>query len=822
MATPIMELTADQVRLVCDETLFDGGTAELAGLEEVIGQARAVEAIEFGMDIDGAGFNIYVLGPPGTGKTTTVIRFVEERAKAKPVPDDWCYVHNFDDPQKPHAVRLPAGKGAEFRDDMAELAPALRRGIQRALEHEDYQRESQEIIREHEEKQARHFAELDATARERGFKIQRGPQGVFMAPMVNGKLVAPQDFEKLPEEEQQRIQAAGETLQEDIHRTVREVRELERQTRERLQEHERKTVLFAVSHHIDRLREKYAAIEAVTRHLDGVREDVVANAQQLVAAHRAQAASSESSGDEDGQPNPLAMLMGARPWAFLERYTVNLIVDNSQTEGAPVIVEPDPTYQNLVGRIDRQAQFGMLVTNFTMITPGALHRANGGYLVLQAEHLLTRPYAYEALKQAMETGHARIADLAERFSLVSTVSLEPEPIPLDIKVIITGHPMLYYLLHQYDEAFPEHFKVMADFNTSMERTDETVALYARFLATQCRCEGWMPFAASGIARMVEYGSELVGDQTKLSTRFSHVCDMAREAAYWARKNGREAVTRDDVQQATEARVRRANRIEELVQEMIERGDIYIDVEGAVVGQVNGLAVMALGDHSFGKPSRITARTHMGKGQVVNIEREVKLSGPIHDKGVLILAGYLNGTFGQERPLTLSASIGFEQSYEGVDGDSASSTELYALLSSLADIPIRQGFAVTGSVNQRGEVQPIGGASEKVEGFFDVCKAKGLTGDQGVLIPRTNVKNLMLRPEVVEAVREGQFHIYPVATIEQGIEILTGVPAGERGEDGAYPEGTVFHAVEQRLEDYAERWKAVAKELGAEGGEATEE
>ncbi|MFW6163127.1 MAG: AAA family ATPase [Planctomycetota bacterium] len=821
------ELTADQVRGTCNEAALPWkSTADLDDLDTIVGQARAVEAIEFGMDIEGSGFNIYVLGPAGTGKTTTVRRFVEERAKHKAVPDDWCYVHNFEESHKPQAIRLPAGNGREFRDDMKKLASDLRRDIQRALENEDYTNERAEILKGLQAKQSERVEELEKKASEAGFQLQRGPQGVFIQPVKGGEALSPQEFEELPDEEKQGYEQAAEGIQGEIHKTLREIRDLERDAREKLQEHERKTVLFAVKHHIDNLQRKYAELDAIVEYLDQVRDDVAENAPQVIRAQRQVSASSDggggggdgSGGGGGGDPNPLAALM-SRPWAFMERYTVNLIVDNSVSDGAPVVMAPNPIHPNLIGRVERQAQFGMLMTNFTMIQPGALHRANGGYLILEAEQLLRSPFAYDALKRSLKNEQIRITDLSEMFSLVSTVSLEPEPIPLDVKVIITGHPLLYYLLHHYDEAFPELFKVKADFNVRMDRDRASEELYARFLASRCSCEGWPAFDATGIARMIEYGSELVGDQTKLSTRFAHVCDMAREAAYWAGRNGGESISRADVQQAIEAKIRRSNRVEELIQEMIERGDIFIDAEGAVAGQVNGLSVIALGDYTFGKPSRITARTHMGKGNVVNIEREVKLSGPIHDKGVLILAGYLNGVFGHRRPLSLAASIGFEQSYEGVEGDSASSTELYALLSSLADIPIRQGLAVTGSVNQRGEIQPIGGATEKVEGFFDVCKAKGLTGDQGVLIPRANVKNLMLRPEVVDAVRDGQFHLYPVESIAQGIEILTGVPAGERQDDGTFPEGTVFAAVEAQLDEYAERWKEVARQLGAGPGES---
>ena len=505
------------------------------------------------------------------------------------------------------------------------------------------------------------------------------------------------------------------------------------------------------------------------------------------------------------------------PRASFEQYAVNVIVDNSETTGAPVIIESNPNYHRLLGRTERQAQFGALVTNFTMIKPGALHRANGGYLVLEAENTLRNPFAYNALKRAMKDKEIRITDLAEEMSIISTITLEPQPIPLDVKVVLIGSPMLYYLLESYDEEFGELFKVQADFDMQMERTDENIRQYAQFLKMHCDAENLPNFDRSGVARMIEYSVELTRDQTKLSARFADICDMVRESAYWAHQNGdgfdtasptqpKGLITRADVQKAIDEKIYRSNRIEEYLQEMIERGQIFISTEGEVVGQVNGLSVMSLGRYAFGKPSRITARTYMGRGGVTNIEREVRMSGPIHNKGVMILSGYLNGTYGQDKPISMSAQIGFEQLYEGVEGDSASSTELYALLSSLSGFPIKQGIAVTGSVNQHGEIQPIGGVTEKIEGFFEVCKAFGLTGEQGVLIPKSNVTNLMLKPEVIDAVRDGKFHIYPVETIDQGIALLTGKEAGERKEDGTYPEGTVNWAVEEQLAEYAENIK----------------
>jgi lon-related putative ATP-dependent protease len=546
------------------------------------------------------------------------------------------------------------------------------------------------------------------------------------------------------------------------------------------------------------LKEKYQD-PAVKAYLEAVKEDVLSNPRNIMATEQ-QAM--------DPQTPPQAMAAMQQNFSA-DRYKVNLIVDNSETTGAPVIVETHPTFQNLIGKVERQAHFGMLTTNFNLIKPGALHRANGGFLIVEADYLLRNPFSYSALKRAFKDEKIRIYDMSEMVSPITTTDLEPEPIPLDVKVIVIGNPSIYYNLFHLDEEFHEFFKVKAEFNVFMDRTRENEQKYASFLAARCCESGLCHFDTSGVARVVEYGSELVGDQTRLSTRFADIFDLARESAYWAKKSGNARIRREDVQKAIEAKTRRSNRIEELVKDMIDKGDIFIDTAGEAVGQVNGLAVMSLGDYMFGRPSRITARTYIGRGGVINIEREVQMSGPIHNKGVLILVGYLNGNYGRNRPISLAASIGFEQQYEGVEGDSASSAELYALLSSLSSFPIAQRFAVTGSVNQRGEVQPIGGVTQKIEGFFDVCKAKGLTNDQGVLIPKTNVKNLMLREEVVQAVAEGKFFIYPVSTIDEGIAILTGRESGALQADGSYPEGTVNNAVDKRLREFTKEWKKQA-------------
>jgi lon-related putative ATP-dependent protease len=802
-------LRPEQIRNVCRESLFEfESTEEVAPLEEIIGQERAVAAIDFGMAIESQGFNIFALGPTGAGKTSIIQDFVEKKAEGRAVPDDWCYVYNFDEPHKPNALRMPAGRGKEFRNDMERLINEVKTEIVQVFEREEYENEKSSLMERLQSEQNSMLSELSEKAKKEGFLLQRGPTGIFIMPVKDDQPLSGEAFAQLGDSEKKELEEQGKELRQDLNKTLRAIREKSRDTREQLEQLERNTVLFAIQHPFEDMKEAYADVDEVGAFLEAVKEDILEHARDIIA--------SESEGD--GQPAIFGQMMRGQQGDPLERYRVNLMVDNSGVKGAPVIVERNPIHQNLVGKLERQARMGMLVTNFRMIKPGALHRANGGYLILEAQNLLTSPYSYQSLKNAMKERKIRITDLGEMFSSISTAGLEPEPIPLDVKVILIGNPYLYYLLFSLDEEFRELFKIKADFHTFMERNEENMKLYARFLASRCDSEGWRHFDRSGIARVVEYGSELVGDQTKLSARFSEICDIAREANHWAQNDGNGRISRANVDRAIEARIYRNNRIEEQIQELIQKGDIFIDTDGTKIGQVNGLSILSLGDYAFAKPSRITARTYVGREGVVNIDREVKMAGPIHNKGVLILAGYLNGRYGVQRPVSLSASLVFEQLYEGVEGDSASSAELYALISSISEIPIKQGLAVTGSVNQRGEIQPIGGVTQKVEGFFKVCKTKGLNGENGVLIPKSNVKNLMLREEVVKAVEAGKFHIYPVETIDQGIEILTGVQAGTAGDDGEYPEGSVNNAVDRRLAYFATCLKRYRTEAGRESGE----
>ena len=757
--------------------------------------------MQFGVGIAARGYNIFALGPAGTGKREVVTHYFQQRAEDASVPPDWVYVNNFDEPHRPRAISLPAGRATVFRQDMETLIEELETALSAAFESEEYQARKQTIASEFQERQSQSFEQLQERAQQRGIALLRTPAGLAFAPMREGEVMAPEEIQNLSEEERKRMEAEVEELQEELQKIVRQVPGWQRGIQERLKELNREIAQFAVGGLIDDLRQKYRDNEKIVQHLDAVQKDVVQHARSVLG------------GEEEAAANLPPMLRGlaaaqqtGTESVLMRRYRANVVVDNSQATGAPVIHEDNPTYQNLIGRVEHQAQLGALVTDFNLIKPGAMHKANGGYLVLDARKVLVQPYAWEGLKRAIQSREVRIESVGQMLSLITTTSLEPEPIPLDVKVALFGDPELYYLLYYMDPDFPELFKVSADFASQMDRNQENQELYARMIASIVRRENLKPFARSGVARVLEQSARMLGDSDKLSVQMRDIADLLRESNYWASQNGHEAVTANDVERAIEARIYRSDRMRERVQESIQRNILLIDTREKKVGQVNGLSVLQLGNFAFGQPSRITARVWLGKGNLINIEREVEMSGPIHSKGVLILSGFLGERYATDTPLALSASLVFEQSYAGVEGDSASSAELYALLSAISEVPIKQSLAVTGSVNQHGEVQAIGGVNQKIEGFFDVCKAQGLTGDQGVLIPTSNVQHLMLRQDVVNAVREGQFHVYAVDTIDRGIEILTGAPAGEKDEEGNYPPGSINYLVAKRLVQMAERSK----------------
>lgn len=800
MVTP---LGPDALRRTCPpESLPFEATDDLPALDEVVAQDRAVQAITFGIGIRGEGFNLYVLGPAGSGKTSTIKRFLTREAARLPTPPDWCYVNNFADPQRPRALPLPAGRARGFQADCERLLTELRIGIPKAFETEAYEQQRRAILEELEQQTGSELQALERRAEALGFGLVRTASGFMIVPMLRGKPLKPEGFEALDEESKRLINQRGEEVQKDMTATHRRVRDMERRAKERLDALDREVTISAVDHLIEEIKERYADLKEVQGYLGAMREDVIANVDLFRRGQAAGAGSME------------IMAMMQPPRDPFDRYRVNVLVERDAGAGAPVVIEPNPTCQNLVGRIEHQAHMGALYTHFLMVKGGAFHRANGGFLVLEALEVLKQYLAWDQFKRTLKNRRIKIEEPGEQFRLFSTVSLEPEPIPLDVKVVLIGSPWLYYLLHAYDPEFRELFKVQVEFGEFVPRTSENILAFARLLATCCREEGLKPFDRSAVAKLVEHSSRLVEDQERMATTFSDLLDVAREASFWAEQNGRSRVTGKDIQQATQARVRRANRLEERLQELIAEGTLLVDTDGEVVGQVNGIAVIPLGDHQFGKPTRITARTFLGRGGIIDIEREARMGGRIHSKGVLILSGYLGGRYAQEVPLTLSASIAFEQLYEEVEGDSASSAELYAILSSLSGLPVKQGLAVTGSVNQRGEVQAIGGVNAKIEGFFDVCRMRGLTGTQGVLIPAANVRHLMLREDIVEAVAAGSFHVFPVRTIDEGIALLTGREAGVRAPDGSYPEGSVNALVQQRLRAMAEQARAFG-----EGGTA---
>ncbi|NFV81146.1 AAA family ATPase [Magnetospirillum aberrantis] len=785
-------LAPHQLYRVCDpDSLSFTTTAELADSDAPIGQDRAVEAIRFAIGMRHRGFNLFALGPEGTGRRSLVMQYLTQAAARQPVPDDWVYVHDFGDGHRPRVLRLPAGRAQPFKKDMEWLVEELAAALPAGFEAEEYRAKKQVLEQEFKERQEEAFGTVGTEASEKGVALIRTPVGLALAPTRDGEVLSPDEFKQLPEEEQARFKAEMEALQEKLETTIKQVPYWEREARSKLRELEQEVVAFAISHLMDELKDRYADLPEVLEYLEAVAEDIADNVGDFL----------ESDDEDEDHSKPRRRPGGE---GAIRRYRVNVLVNNADQGGAPVIYEDHPTQPNLIGRVEHFAHYGTLITDFNLIKGGSLHRANGGYLVLDAHKLLMNPFAWEDLKRALKAREVRIESPGQSTGLMSTVSIEPQPIPLDVKVVLIGDPMLYYLLSHHDPEFAELFKVSADFDWRMDRDETAVMGLARSVATLTRKEGLRPLDRSGVARVVEHASRQVEDSEKLSTHMASLADLVRESDYWAGRTGAAVVTAAHVQQAIDASTYRQDRVREHVQEEIRRGIVHIDTESAVVGQINGLAVLELGRFSFGRPSRITARVALGKGDVVDIEREVDLGGPLHGKGVLILTSFLAGRFGQNWPLSLEARLVFEQSYGGVDGDSASSTELYALLSALADLPIRQSLAVTGSVDQNGTVQAIGGVNEKIEGFFDLCAARGLTGSQGVLIPATNVAHLMLRHDVVEACRQGRFAVYPVHTVDQGIELLTGTPAGQRDERGEYPAGSVNRRVQARLATFHRR------------------
>lgn len=807
----ISPLSVDDLCWKCDPGQFSfATTAELPSLQEIIGQQRALRSIDFGLGIQNHNFNIYVLGDSGTGKATTVRDIVEAKAKAEAVPDDWCYVFNFADPDCPRALSLPPGIGSEFAVEMDDLVEALRRDIPRVFESKDYEKHRDEIFEGQQERTRAIFFRLEQKVTERSLLLKKSVSGLSVIPAKNGKAMSQDEFESLPPDKKAVFEEDLRQMQDRLSDAIREARAIEKETKDRINALDREVVQYVVNPLVNDLLERFAAFARVVEYLNGVRENILASIDDFRAKEEPALA--------------IGGMRFPRQEPTFERFKVNLIVSNKESQGAPVVFETNPTYYNLFGRTEYRVQLGVATTDFTMVKGGAVHKANGGYLIINALDMLRNIFVYDSIKRMLKNREARIEDVWEQYRLVSSTTLKPEPIPVNIKIVLIGEPFIYYLLYNLDSEYRKLFKVKADFDNVMPKESSNIQKYAYFIATRCAQEKLLPFDRTGVARVVELGCRLAGDKERLSARFNEISNIIAEASYWAGLAGSDSVGYEHVEKADKERIYRGSKIEDRLRDFIVEDTLMVATGGSVVGQVNGLAVLDPGDRAFGKPSRITAKTYMGDAGVVNIEREAKMSGKIHNKALLILTSFLGERYAQSFPITLSASITFEQLYDEIEGDSATCTEVYALLSSLSGVPLDQGIAVTGSMNQLGEVQPIGGVNEKIEGFFDVCMAKGLTGTQGVIMPRRNVRHLMLKKEVIDAVREGRFAIYPIDTVDEGMEILSGMPVGVRGGDGAFPEGTVNHLVEKRLLSLARGYKEFGRpaEKKAKSEEARKE
>jgi lon-related putative ATP-dependent protease len=798
-----------------DDLLAFDTTASLEDVaDRVVGQERAIDAIQFGMGMKEPGYNIFIAGPSKAGMTYTARTFIEDQARQEPTPPDWCYVFNFKEQDKPKGLKISAGTGKLLKKDMNDFIDTLQAKIPEVFDSDDYRAKEGEVHQDFEKLRREYIDELSKEAREQGFILQFSQVGMVIIPSnKEGEPMTQEDLRHLSEEERQHLRSKSDELHERMKDTIKKIREAENEFKEKHTKLDNEIALFVVGQLMDSYEEKYQDDQQVLDYLKEVQEDILENIDDFKKKPEAQ---------QQMPGQPVAPFAVPPKEANLRKYDVNVLIDNSETKGAPVIIESNPAYPNLFGSIERQAWFGALFTDHTMIKPGSLHKANGGYLVMKALDLLKWYISYEALKRALRDKEIRIEDLGELYGMFSTRTIRPEPIPLNLKIVLTGDPYIYQLLYSLDDRFQKLFKVKAHMGDQMDRKPDRVFECSRMIARYCNDHHIKHLDKSGVARVLEYSVELTEDQDKLTLELGTIADLLRESNYFAGIEGSEVVQRKHVDEAIKKRIYRSNLIEERVMEIIEKDIIWVETEGEKVGQVNGLAVLMAGDHVFGKPSRITATVSVGREGMVSIDRESKMSGATHTKGLMILSSLFRERFAQNKPIAFSASVCFEQSYGMIDGDSASSTEYYVLVSAISGLPLKQGIAVTGSVSQRGEVQPIGGVNYKIKGFFDICKFKGLTGEQGVMIPHKNVRNLMLDQEVVDAVAEGKFHIWPVATVEEGLGILTGMDAGTLQEDGSYPEGTVYRKVDDRLKVISEIVRKFSKDMEGNGKKSEED
>ncbi len=784
------ELSYKDLKMICNPDLFQFETTdELEPINTGIGQDRGIKALEFGINVDIKGYNLYLEGPSGVGKTMYTKNYLDKICKKKKTPNDWCYIYNFDDPNEPVAVSLAAGQGKEFKETMDSFIKDIQVDIKNTFNNDDFEKEKALIKNEYEEKRNVLMEKLNKKSEKYGFQVKSAQNGIYMMPILDGKTIEQEDFEKLDDSLKQEFEAKSVIVQEHIIQAIGEIKEIEKQTEKRLQEWQSNIALLTVNQHINYIKSKFKRNKKITKFLDNVKKDILKNVNYFLAEPT-----------QEQQPQPSGPRMDLpKPWL---NYRVNLFVDNSEQEGAPVIMDSNYAYHNIFGKLEYENYYGALKTDYTMLKPGLLHEANGGYIIFQAKDLLANGACYEALKKALRMKELLIDNTADQRTSMVMVSLKPEPIPLDLKVILVGNEQIYQTLLALDEDFRKLFKIKVEFEDTSENNLENMIKIARFIRGFCEQEDLLPLDKTAVAKVMEYSSRLADDKEKLSTRFNDLAQIIGEAATWAKMAKAKVVSGEFVDKALAERIERIKKYDSRYLEMIKENTLLINTSGFEVGQINGLTVLSIGDYSFGKPAKITANTYTGKSGIINIEREVELSGSTHSKGVYILSGYLGEMFAQDIPLSLTASICFEQLYNGVDGDSASSTELYAILSSLSGVPINQSLAVTGSVNQKGEIQPIGGVNEKIEGFFQICKIRGLNGSHGVIIPIQNKKNLNLSDEVLEAVKSKKFHIYAISTIEEGIELLTGVPAGKKDSNGRFPAGSVNYLAYEKLKKYA--------------------
>ena len=802
----ISKLKSQQLYTICDPQKFDfTTTAELGERMSALGQDRAISAVELGINIKSKGYNLFCLGPEGTGKTSLVKRILEEEAKKRPTPKDWAYIYNFEEPYKPHCISFPAGQGCEFAKDIDKLIEDFSVAIPSILESEEYKAGVNIINEKFKHKKDEYMQILQKKAKGKNVSIMHMQAGMVVAPMKNGEILSPESFDKLPDEEKKALINDLNQMQEEIEKVAKDLPEWEDKQRSEYNLLREKFIKLAVKKPIDDLKQKYKGHREIVDFLKNIQNHIITNIEDFLP--------DDNSGTKAGEEDALAALlakMNRQEEDKFAKFKVNVIVKNEPDSGAPIVHLYHPTQGNLVGRVERIQQYGALLTDFTLIKAGALHCANGGFLLIDARKLLLQPYAWDSLKRSLASKSIKIESPGEETSF-TTISLDPEPIPLDVKIILTGDEELYELLTERDPDFSDYFKVEADFGTLMDRNDDNEIEYAKLIGSLSNKKKLRNLNKQAVARIIEHSSRLAEDSKKLTAHIASIGDLLREADYWARESNSKQIGKKHVEKAIAEQVYRNDRIKQAMLEQIDDGTILLDIKGSKVGQINGLVVYNFSRFSFGKPARITVQARIGSGEVINIERETNMSGPIHTKGVLILQSLIANRFAKDSPLSLSASIVFEQSYGGVDGDSASSTEYYCLLSAITGIPIKQNIAVTGSINQFGDIQPIGGVNEKIEGFFDVCVHKGLTGDQGVIIPRANVTNLMLREDVINAVNEGKFHIYAIDTVDDGIEILTGIKAGKANKNGEFPKGSVNWHVKQSLDRYYQRYVQYAKE-----------